>query len=225
MEKKIIISLGGSLIVPDDFDTKFLSEFKKLIESYLKKGFKFVIICGGGKTARKIQNAAKKIAKVDSEDLDWLGIYATKLNAALVWTAFKKDVEEVVIDNPNKKLSLRKIAIAGGWKPGCSTDYDAILLAKNLNVKKVINMSNVDYVYTKDPRIDKSAEKIEEISWVSFRKMVGSKWSAGMNVPFDPIAAKSAQKLKIEVNIIGKDLKNLKNLLDGREFKGTTIRG
>src|SRR3989344_3317358 len=104
MEKKIIISLGGSLIVPDDFDTKFLSEFKKLIESYLKKGFKFVIICGGGKTARKIQNAAKKIAKVDSEVLDWLGIYATKLNAALVWTAFKKDVEEVVIDNPNKKL-------------------------------------------------------------------------------------------------------------------------
>ena len=40
----IIISLGGSLIVPDNIDIDFLKDFKKLILSQVEKGKKFVII-------------------------------------------------------------------------------------------------------------------------------------------------------------------------------------
>ena len=84
-------------------------------------------------------------------------------------------------------------------------------------------MSNIDYVYDKDPKKFKNLKRIERINWNSYLKISGTKWRAGMNVPSDPIAAKEAQKSKIRVYIIGKNLKNLENLLNNKLFKGTTI--
>ncbi len=224
MPEIIVLSLGGSLIVPGEIDTKFLNNFKKTIEKYAKKGLKFAIYCGGGKTARNYQKAASEIVQLDNEDLDWIGIHATRLNAHLLRTLFKKDAEESVVKNPNSKINFRKnILIAAGWLPGWSTDYDAVLLAKNLGVREIINISNVDYVYDKDPGKYKDARKIEKISWNEFSKLVGGKWKAGMNVPFDPVAAKEAQKSGMKVVIIGKDLGNFENLLEKRKFKGTVI--
>ena len=72
-QQKFIISLGGSLIVPDRINTKFLKRFKKVIVKMVKKGQSFVIITGGGKTARKYAEAAKSLGELSSTDLDWLG--------------------------------------------------------------------------------------------------------------------------------------------------------
>ena len=224
MSKTIILSLGGSLIVPDKIDTSFLKYFKKIIEQYIKKDYKFIIICGGGKTARELQQAASKVSTLSNEDLDWLGIYATRLNAQLTRMIFGKNAEDFIIENPNERINFKKnIVVAAGWLPGWSTDYDAVLLAKNLNIKEIINMSNVDYVYDKDPKKFNNAKKIEKISWKKYINFIDVKWKAGMNSPFDPIAAKEAQKSKLRVCIIGKDLNNLENLLDGKKFKGTII--
>jgi len=224
MPKTIVLSLGGSLIVPKDIDISFLINFKKTIEKYTKKGYKFVIYCGGGKLARNVQNAASQTTKIGNEGLDWLGIHATKLNAQLIKSIFRGNAENFIVDNPNEKINFKKnILIAAGWLPGWSTDYDAVLLAKNLGIKDIVNMSNVDYVYDKDPKKYRGAKKIEKISWQDYIKLIGDKWKAGMNVPFDPIAAKEAKKSRMMVSIIGKDLKNLGNLLDGKKFRGTTI--
>jgi len=222
--KTIIMSLGGSVIVPDNIDVKFLKNFKKIIEKFLKKNYKFVIICGGGKTARDYQKAASGIIKLNNEDLDWLGIHATRLNAHLMKTLFENTAENEIVNNPTKKRKFdKKIIIAAGWKPGWSTDYDAVLLAKNLKVKTIINMSNIDYVYDSDPKKNKNAKKIENICWKHFRKISGNKWKAGLNKPFDPIAAKEAEKSKLKVLIIGKNLSNFENLLSNKKFKGTII--
>lgn len=224
MPKTTIISLGGSLIVPDNIDVEFLKGFKAVIEKHIKKGNKFVIICGGGKTARKYQESASEISNVSSKDMDWLGIMATRLNAHLVKTAFGSNAEEMIVHDPTQKMDFRKnIIIAAGWKPGWSTDYDAVLLAKQLKAGQIINMSNIDYVYDKDPRKFSGAIPIKSISWKDFRKMIGSKWTAGLNAPFDPVAAKEAEKLRLKVAIIGKNLENLDNCLEGKEFKGTII--
>jgi uridylate kinase len=92
-------------------------------------------------------------------------------------------------------------------------------------VKNVVNLSNIDYVYNKDPKKFKNAKKIKEISWADFRKIVGDKWDPGLNVPFDPIASKIAQEAQMEVVIMnGKKLKNLENYLEGKKFTGTVIR-
>lgn len=210
--------------MPDNFDFDFLKKFKQVIEEYVKKKYKFAIICGGGKLARAFQEISSKSSKLSDEELDWLGIYATKINAYLVKSIFGNNAEDFIIENPNKKINFRKnILIAAGWLPGWSTDYDAVLLAKNLGIKEIVNMSNIDYVYDKDPKKIKDAKKIEKVSWEQYTKLISNKWKAGMNVPFDPIAAKEAKKLRMKVNIIGKDLKNLENLLEGKKFKGTVI--
>ena len=225
MPNTIILSLGGSLIYPEDFDFNFLKKFKQVIEKYIKKNYRFVIICGGGKLARNFQQVASKSKKLSNKELDWLGIYATKINAHLLKSVFNEHADENIISNPNLKIKFRKnIIIASGWLPGWSTDYDAVLLAKNLRIKEIINMSNVDYVYDKDPKKYGNAQKIEKINWQDYSKLISHKWKAGMNVPFDPVAAKEARKSGIRVNIIGKDLKNLENLLDGKKFKGTIIQ-
>jgi len=224
MPKTIILSLGGSLIAPDRIDIDFLKKFRKTIERYIKKNYKFVIVCGGGSIARKFQKAASKKNGITNRDLDWLGIYATMINANFVKQVFGEMAESKIIQNPTKKISSnKKIILASGWKPGWSTDYDAVLLAKNLKAKTVINMSNIDYVYDKDPKKHKNARKIRNICWKHYRNLIGKKWTAGLNAPFDPIAAKEAEKSGIKVIIIGKDLRNFENLLNDSKFNGTVI--
>ncbi|MAE42183.1 UMP kinase [Candidatus Woesearchaeota archaeon] len=224
MKKTIILSLGGSLIAPEKIDINFLRNFKKTIEKFLRKNYKFVIVCGGGSIARKYQEALADIIGNDREAMDWMGISATHLNAFLLRTIFHEYSDENIIEDPTKKInSKKKIILAAGWKPGWSTDYDAVLLAKNLKANTIINMSNIDYVYDKDPRKHKDAKKIKHICWKHFRKMIGTKWTAGLNAPFDPIAAKAAEKSKTKVIVIGKNLKNFENVLNNKKFKGTVI--
>ncbi len=222
MEEELVISVSGSLIVPKSIDTDFLLEFKKII---LNQNKRFIIICGGGRTARSYQEAARKISSSSKYDLDWLGIYGTKLNAYLLKIIFGENTYRKIITNPNEKVNFNeKILIASGWKPGFSTDYDAVLLAKNLGVKKLINLTNIDYVYTRDPKFS-DAKPIKEISWKEFRNLLPEKWDPGLNTPFDPVAAKEAEKLGLEVVVMdGKNLKNFKNYLEGKEFIGTKIK-
>jgi len=206
MEKTIIMSLGGSVIVPGKMDVKFLKNFKKIIEKYVKKNYRFVIYCGGGKIARDYQAAAYKVAELNNLELDWLGIHATRLNANFIRTLFGNLAENFIVKDPTKKINFTKsVLIAAGWVPGWSTDYDAVLLAKNLNIKEIINMSNIDYVYDKDPKKFPDAKRIKKMLWRDYRKISGNKWKAGLNKPFDPVAAKEAEKLGLKVIIIGKE--------------------
>lgn len=223
--KTIVLSLGGSIIVPDKIDINFLKNFKKLVNEFVKKGYKFAIYCGGGSTARAYQKAYEKIIGEDHEAMDWIGISATHLNAFLLRAIFYEISEEKIISDPTEKINFKKkIIFVGGWKPGWSTDYDAVLLAKNLQVAEIINMTNTDYVYDKDPNRFKDAKPIKEISWKKFRELVGSRWKAGLCMPFDPIAAKEAEKLKLKVIVLGKNLANLKNFLNNKKFEGTIIK-
>jgi uridylate kinase len=227
-KKTIVISLGGSLIVPDEIDWKFLKQFKKIIETEIKRGFHFIIVTGGGKTCRKYQAAAKKITKLESDDVDWIGIHSSRLNAHLIRTIFRNYAHPIINTNPYDLEGFLKnkesILVAAGYRPGNSTDYISILLAKHFEVKKVANLSNIDYVYNKDPRKFKDAKKIKEISWPEFQKIVGDKWDPGLNAPFDPVASRIAAKEKMEVVILnGRKLSNFKKYLNGEKFFGTTI--
>lgn len=224
-QKVFIISLGGSLINPGNIDVPFLKRFKSLIEQQTKNGSRFILITGGGKLCRNFQDALRKIGTPSANELDWMGISSTWLHADLIRLSFSKISHPIIIKDPNVKVKFsEKILIAGGWKPGRSTDDDAVRLAKVYGAKTVINLSNIDYVYTKDPKKFKNAKKIEHISWKNFRKIVGDKWDPGKNLPFDPTAAKLAESLKLKVIIAnGKNLKNLQNILNQKKFLGTVI--
>jgi len=207
-------------------DTKFLKKFKTFITNRTKKGDRFVIITGGGGLAREYQGAAREVTSLTRDDLDWLGIHATRTNAHLLRTIMRDIAQPTIVKDPTRIKASRKypVIIAAGWKPGWSTDYVATRIAKRLKAELVINLSNIDYVYTKDPNKFKDAEKIESISWKNFRKIVGNKWDPGLNAPFDPVASRLAANSKIPVTIAnGHDLRNLGRILDGESFKGTKV--
>ncbi|MBU0735905.1 MAG: UMP kinase [Proteobacteria bacterium] len=218
----LIISLGGSIIVPGEIDKVFLKRFREIILSLEQT--RFMIICGGGKICRDYQNVAKEIAEITKEDLDWIGIRATRLNAELVRAAFGKMAYEKVIHDPDEDIDMSKrIVIGAGFEPGSSTDLRTVQVAKRFGAGQVVNMSNIDYVYSDDPKNNPDAKKLTDITWADFRKLVGNEWSPGLNMPFDPIASKAAEALGLQVVIIGNEINNLERLLNGKSFKGTTI--
>jgi uridylate kinase len=224
-----ILSLGGSLVYPPGgIDIAFLARFNTFIRRQISsKKRRFFIVVGGGAVMRQYRDAAIAAShtSIANDDLDWLGVHATRLNAQLLRTIFRDIADPRVIKHYEIILKISApLAIAAGWKPGWSTDYDAIMLCQDYGVREVINITNVDQVYDRDPNKFPDAKPLVYATWKKYRAMAGDKWSPGLNLPFDPIASKLADELGITVKILGgRDLDNLSLALDGKPFRGTTI--
>lgn len=223
-KENVIISLGGSLVVPADIDADFLKDFKKGALRYSEK-YRFFIFVGGGKICRNYQKTLLEFG-ADNNDRDLIGIDVSRLNARVVKQVFGNSAFSEIVTNPTKKINTKKnVIIAAGWKPGWSTDYCSVVLAKNMGIKTIINLTNIDYIYNGNPTKFKNAKALKEVSWKAFRKIVGNKWSPGLSVPFDPRASREAEILKIKVVIInGRKLDRFENFLNGKPFIGTTIQ-
>ena len=227
-----VLSVGGSIIAPDKVNSAFLSDFLAKIRTYLEDNpqDKLIFVCGGGAPARVYQQAYREVVSdvqsQDSNAQDWIGIKATHINAELVKAIFGKYCLDSVVTNPTAEgVSFSgRILVAGGWKPGFSTDTDAVYLAKRFGAKLVINLSNIAKVFTDDPRKNPDAKPIDSISWADFRAMVGDEWVPGKNAPFDPIASKLAQEAGIRVICAdGRNTENTLSILRGESFEGTVI--
>ncbi len=221
----IIISVGGSLIVQDTIDVEFLSRLKLILEQQIEKGERFILVAGGGKTARIYQAGIRHFFPESPIDADWVGIHTTILNAHLLKLIFQGISHHTLFGDPRIKHDwISPILIGAGYEPGHSTDYDAVCLANTYNVKKVINLSNIDYVYTADPKTNPEAKKIEVTTWDDFLEIIPKDWTPGLNSPFDPTAARMAKDIRLEVAVInGKDLSQMERYLQGESFTGTRI--
>ena len=223
-----VLSVGGSIVVPNEPDTKFLTEFSGMVKEWLAadSSRKLILVVGGGAPARVYQNAYRTINPDNSNDqADWIGIMATRLNAQLLKAVFGDLCKQDVVYDPTQVSEFTgRILVAAGWKPGFSTDNDAVLLAERFAAKTVVNLSNIEKVYTDDPRKNPDAKPLDSISWSDFRKMVGDEWEPGKNCPFDPIASRRADQNKITVVCAGgKNIENIRNILDEKDFIGTKI--
>lgn len=223
-----IISLGGSIVAPDKPDIPFLREFRRILLDWLESDGdnRAILIVGGGGPARAWQQSLRELLpETRAEDLDWCGIMATRLNAELVRCLFPGECQHPVVTDPFASMDFQgRILVAAGWKPGFSTDFDAVCLAERFGSRRVINLSNIDRVHSADPRTDPSARPLDHITWEEFRRMVGSTWTPGANTPFDPVASTRASELGLEVVCArGNNLENLRAILEMRDFVGTTI--
>ena len=226
-----VLSVGGSILVPETPDTDFISKFSSMIKEELlhDSSLKLILVVGGGGPARIYQNAYRTIAgseNYDNNSAEWIGITATRLNAQLLKSVFSDYCKNPVVYDPTAVESFDgRILVAAGWKPGFSTDTDAVLLAHKFGAKTVVNLSNIEKVYTDDPRKNPDAKPIDEISWADFRKIVGDEWVPGKNCPFDPIASKKAQDSGIKVICAGgKNIANIRNIIREEAYTGTTIQ-
>jgi uridylate kinase len=229
MRESIILSVGGSLIVPEEgLNTDFLIKLNSFIRRNVSKNRRFFLISGGGSIAREYIDAGKKVVRrITNEDLDWLGVHSTHLNAHLLRTIFRDIAHPRIVQNYDRKINNlnEPVVIGGGWKPGWSTDYDAVIMARDYGANLIINLSNIYWVYDKDPRKFKSAIKIEKTTWDYYETLVGNKWLPGLSAPFDPVAAQLAKNLGLTVIVTrGDDFRNLQRIIDGESFRGTVIR-
>lgn len=225
-----VLSVGGSIVAPETPDTDFIAKFATMIRDWLSKddSRKLILVIGGGGPARIYQQAYKTVATAENykaEEADWVGITATRLNAQLLKAIFSDLCPQDVVYDPTAAQDFSgKILIAAGWKPGFSTDTDAVFLAEKFNAKTVINLSNIEKVFTDDPKKNPNAKPLDNISWKDFRKMVGDEWTPGKNTPFDPIASQKAEKAGITVICAGgRNIENTRAILEEKDFIGTKI--
>jgi len=209
-------------------DLNYLNKFERFIRKQVAKKRRFFIITGGGYVAREYRDAAARAVgtKITDEDLDWLGVHATRLNAHLFRTIFRDIAHSWILKHYDMvdKKATSPVVVCSGWKPGWSTDYCAVLIANDYHMDTVISLTNVDYIYDKDPKKYKDAKPIKKMSWDEVLEVVGDKWEPGMNTPFDPAASKLAKKIGLKTILIdGRDFGNLERVLDGKSYKGTVI--
>jgi uridylate kinase len=225
---KIVISLGGSLLTrelsPDNFK-KYVDVIKKLH----KLGHKLIVVCGGGKVCRDYQNIAKAF-NASKNQLDFIGIMATHLNASTLssclgksaylvkWKSLKEAGKEV------KKYFNKKIIVAAGYDVGTSTDYDSAYFAKLVKANLLINVTNVDGVYDKDPKKYPDAKKFEKIGYEEFIKIIKKNEQVpGEYRLFDLKAARLIKKIKLKTLIIdGTNPEEIIRAVNGRH-NGTEI--
>ena len=222
----VVLSLGGSIMCPDAINTEFLKRFYKTIKKEIASGNRFVIIVGGGGLARKYQEAAADVSVINDEDKDWLGIHATRLNAHLLRTIFQKEAQPMILKRRKKVMTFgrRGVIIGAGWHPGWSTDYVAVRSALDFGAQRVIMLGKPAFVYDKDNQKYKSAKAFDCLSWKEYMKLIPARWKPGLHAPVDPVAARLAAQNKMEVIVArGDDLANVRNIIVGRHFRGTTI--
>ncbi len=220
--KPIVISLGGSIIVPHEVDYKFLKDFKKAIFSLKRR--KIVICTGGGFIAREYMAALKK-EKLNEYTQDLIGIEATRLNAKLLASFLEKCNQEipVTLEGVKELLQANDIVVCGGLSTGQTSDGTTATIADYLDSKEMINITNVDGLYDKDPRKYRNAKFIPKLTHKEFIGIMNRvKKEPGQHFVLDSLAAEIALKAGIKV-IILKGTKNLKSYISGKKFKGTTI--
>lgn len=229
MPKKIVvISLGGSLIIPDDIDVKFLKNFRSVVRKHSNK-YKFVIVCGGGSIARKYISALREV-NAGMMFQSFLGISSTRTNARFMSHFFNQKLEMGVpekIQTVKNYLKTKNIVFCGAleYKPNQTSDSTAAIISSEMNAI-FINLTNVQGLYDKNPKEFKNAKFISDISWKNFYRMANrKKFVPGQHFVLDQSASKIIMDNRIRTHILGKDLRQLDNLLNGKRFKGTTIHG
>lgn len=227
MKKVVVISLGGSLIVPEKMNAPFLVKFVKTLRKFYS-AHKFVVVCGGGVIARRYIAALKEEGK-SKKELSQAGIMATRTNAQFIMQMFTRneanDVLPMNMKQVRSALSKNEVVICGAlrFEPNSTSDSTAAKLANYLRTD-FINLTNVLGLYDKDPKKFKDAKFIHSTSWKNLEKKAHEiKYQPGQNFIIDQKASTLIRKHKIKTFLLGSDLKNLENVLKGKKFKGTLI--
>ena len=226
----MVLSLGGSLIIPNDIDVSFLEKFKKTILRNTKR-YKFVIVCGGGSVARKY------ISGLENESLSkkkfhqgLLGIASTRLNARFMTYFFGNDANKGIphdMKEIKNMLKIYDVVFCGALRYAENETSDATSAKlSNFFGTDFINLTNVTGLYTKNPLKHKDAKFIPATDWSTFHKMANKeKFHPGQHFVIDQTASKIIMEKKIKTYILGQDLTQLENVLNGKKFKGTLISG
>ena len=229
----VIIKIGGSILFPElqKIDSKYLGALKKTLEKHIKFGKRFVLVIGGGAISRWYMNYCKNELGIKNEDdIAKIGASCTRTNAEVMRSYFGTLAYPENYCDYSKDIDWKEpILVASAWIPGKSTNMDAVLLAKKFGIDTVIVNSNVDYIYSEDPKKNPNAKPHTRLSWNEYEKILSratdsNRHIPGTHIPFDSVATIEAKKMGLKVLFCrGTDLGTVENILSGKAFAGTTI--
>ena len=222
---KVVVKLGKFLF-PLKLQTEKLKEYVKTFEELVGEGKRILIVTGGGEIAREYIRVARE-SGLDEATCDQLGIEVSRINAYLLLSMFKNlAYPEVPISLKELKRFFHhgKIVVLGGLTPGHSTTAVGALAAETIKADCYVIATDVDGIYTKDPKIYGDAEKLEvaDTSEVFRLASQGKLWAGTYEL--DPLAIKVIERSKIPTYFIdGRKTENLKKVLAGEKI-GTYIK-
>lgn len=225
--KNVVVSIGGSVLVPDDNDADYMKKLAGMLFE-VSKEFKIFVVTGGGRIARYYIETGRALS-ASEEKLDQLGIDTTRLNAKLLITTLGDQANPEPALDFNGAIEASKrydVVVMGGTVPGQTTDAVSATLAEKVKAERLINATSVDGVYTSDPKKNPNAIKIHQMTIQELIDMTTIKdWNAGPTFVFDPIGAEILARANIQLYVCnGRDLKALKNAITGQEFEGTIVK-
>lgn len=228
MDDWIVVSIGGSILVRDQDDAKYIKELSAMIKE-LSSGLRLGIVTGGGPLARKYMKLARNFNEAQCY-LDRIGIEATRLNARLLVAALADagvNVNRAVPTTHEQAMSMtdKDVIVMGGTEPGHTTDAVSAILVEHLGALRLVNATSVNGAYTADPATHPDATRIERMTHEELIELVSGGFGAGVNVVIDPLAAAVCARSNIPLYIVdGRDLPTLKNAILGVSA-GTIVEG
>ena len=222
---KAVVKLGGALFKRDP-DVDALRGMGKVLSSFASEGNQLVTVAGGGQNARVYIDVARKLG-ADESTSDLLGITVTRANAEL----FRLALGSVAVTNIPTMLSELthyvspgKVVVIGGLQPGQSTNAVAALAAEITHADFLVNATDVQGVYTADPKKDPKARMLRSVSVEKLLSwaMAGDVY-AGKYELMDPVALKIMQRARIPTRFVSlEDPSNITSALRGRDI-GTLV--
>lgn len=232
MGQNIVIKVGGSLLYKLDltFNTSFINMLVKWYEANRSRYNKIVLVVGGGKLSRHVGKNIESYTN-SQEDLHRVGMQATLMNATLIKAILRDedikvpmelgDALEAAVDTKTRTI------ICGGFKAGWSTDMSAAVLCNALGHDRFYKLSDIDHVYTADPKLDPTATIIKEITWDRFFDQFGidknnPEQKPNEHTPVGAVAAQFCSQKGISVVLSGgKTFEEKKSL--GEVFESGTL--
>jgi uridylate kinase len=222
---KIAVKLGG-FSFPLELGVEEIKKYGGLFSELKRKGNQLIVVTGGGKNARRYIEAARKLGASEAV-CDQIGILVTRLNARLLITSMGDDAYPKVpetIEDLRLYFESGKVIVMGGLQPGHSTNAVAALAAESIGASVLVNLTNVDGVYTADPKEDPKAKKFDEISTDKLLSLIsGEEMTAGSYELLDPVSVRIIERSHIPTWIVsGEDPENILKILKGKHV-GTKI--
>jgi len=222
--KKVVVSIGGSILFQDKVNYTFIKNLKKLVSKFNRK---FIFVIGGGNPARIYIKGLRELGK-NEKTQSLTGIAVTRFHARYLAEYFgiqaNSKIPHTVKDVKNL-LRKDKVVFCGGlvYRPDQTSDSTAAKLAKYFKCD-FVNMTNVKGLYDKDPKKFKNAKFIPKISFKDFYKIATKiKYKPGQHFVLDQHASEIIKRGKVKTFIIGDSLKNFENYLKRKKFIGTVI--
>lgn len=222
---RAVVKLGGALFRRNP-DTKMIAATAKTLAAFATQGNQLVVVTGGGENARTYIGAARALGAEEST-CDLIGIDITRLNAELLRVALGGAAVHKI---PTTLSDLRhyavqgRVVVMGGLQPGQSTNAVAALAAEITRSDFLVNGTDVEGVYSADPKKDPSAKLIKSVnitkllSWA----MEGNVY-AGSYELMDPLALKILERSKTPTRFVSlEDPETIVSALKGKDV-GTLV--